>query len=648
MRPRGVSGRITRRLRQACGANVEPLDRRTLLSVTPVVLATLDGAAGRAVPRVAVDAAGDVFGTTLSVGESAGAVYEVVAGTGQAKTLATFGPSDPSTNVDGIDPGDILIDAAGNLFGDAAVGGTTAEGYVANGTLWELPAGASAVRVLYTFPPLGIFAVSSGFGPTSLSMDSARDLFGSAEQVIPHPYGTAPYAFEYVASSGTTKSVYGPDRDFREYASMSANVASSAAGDAYVLEESPLVAPTGVSLIRVPATAGSPAVTLATYATPEGVPTGAAVPVGVAVDPAGDAVLTVTGSASNTVAEVAAGALEPAVLATLQPGDGKTFVGNPVVDAAGDLFAVTSAGGADGFGSLVELKAGASDLTVLMPFTSAGEAGRVAGLTVDAGGDLFATRPTATGAEVFELQGVGSAAPPLASSLSPSVSRSTVPATVLFGTKVRGTVTVTLDNSGTAPVRGTDRVDLYAVADGQVARLVGSAGRRGKLAGHGLVEVVVPVKPVELPAGSYTLIAVVTDAAGGKSTATTGPAVTVNPVTVTLSARVSKVSSKVAAITSDQAVSFTLTLTNSGDGPATGPATVTVKLATADGGTTVITTSVKGVPASPVIGTRRSKSFRATLQVQLGVPAATPATLTVTYAQTNATAVAAPIEVTVG
>jgi hypothetical protein len=629
-------------------AVIDRLEPRTLLSVTPVVLGTVDGAA----PRVAVDAAGDVFGTTLSSGDSAGTVYEIPAGTNTVRTLVSFGSSDSSVNTLGINPGDILIDAHGDLFGDANSGGalTNVDGYASNGTLWELPAGGSAVRVLYTFPPLGIFPASSGYGPTSLSMDSAGDLFGSAEEVIPHPYGTAPYAFEYVSASGTTGSIYLPDT---EYASLYPNMASSPAGDGYVLEVSPFVGSVGVSLIRVPAsTTALPPVTLATFATPTGVPAGSVVPVGVAVDSAGDAFVTAT---DGTITEVAAGISTPTVRATLPSSAGSKFTGNPVVDAAGDLFTVTSAGGANGFGSLVELKAGGSGLEVLMPFTTAGEAARVAEMTVDAAGNLFATRPTATGAEVFELLGVGSAAPlasPPASPLNPSVARSTVPAAVLVGAKVRGAVTVTLDNSGSATVRGTDQVDLYAVAEGQVNRLVGSARRVGKLAGHGSAEVTVPVKPVALAAGSYTLIAVVTDAAGDKSTAATGPTVTVSPITVTLSARVSKVSTKFVASTSEQVISFTLTVTNTGDGPTTGPATVALTLTTADRGLIIQSDNVPIVPASPVIRAGRSRTVRATFQGDFGIPA-DPATLAVSYVQGiayelgTATAVADPVQVTV-
>ena len=643
-------GMADHRRRRSSGAGVEPLESRTLLSVTPLVLATLDGSTGPAAPRVAVDAAGDVFGTTLSVGDSAGTVYEIPAGTHAVRTLASFGSSDPSVNTLGIDPGDILIDKAGDLFGDATTGGSPVNSYyVSNGTLWELPAGASAVRVLHTFPPLGIFPASSAYGPTSLSMDSAGDLFGSAEEVIVHPYGAGSYAFEYVAASGTTRWIYGPGGG---YASLYANVASSPAGDAYVLEDSPFFDPIGVSLIRVPTgTTTLPSGTLATFATPTGVPVGSPVPVGVGVDAVGDAFVTVAGSASDTITEVAAGASQPTVRATLRPIDGKTFVGNPIVDAAGDVFAVTSAGGAHGYGTLVELPAGASAPELLMSFTSADENEQVVGLTVDAAGNLFGTMPTASGVAVFELRGVGIPAPDPAntSALTPLGERGTVPTHVVAGAKVRGTVTVTLDDTAAAATKGPATVNLYAVTAGQAAAdgvRVGSARYGRRLAGGRSARVAVAVRPVTLPDGSYTLVAVVTDATGGTSTAITGPAVVVAPPNIALSAVVTKLST--AAVTPGGPLSFTVTVTNSGNVNSVGTASLAVHLSVDGTAHTVLVPSHRGVPRSTTVKAGRAVSFRVTVTVPAAAAAMDLYPL-VAFAQDGQTATAAATTtVTVG
>lgn len=84
------------------------------------------------------------------------------------------------------------------------------------------------------------------------------------------------------------------------------------------------------------------------------------------------------------------------------------------VDAAGNLFGTTSAGGADGLGSVFEIASGSGVMTTLLDFNGTNGATPLAGLTADAFGNLLGTT-SAGGANnlgtVFEVTGSGYVTP---------------------------------------------------------------------------------------------------------------------------------------------------------------------------------------------------------------------------------------------
>ncbi len=136
----------------------------------PITLASFNGASG-ANPAAGLisDAAGDLFGTTDSLGAGGcGTVYELVntAGVYSAPvTLANF------TSSNGDSSSSLLMDAAGNLFG-TTYGGTG--GY---GTVFELAHTGSSYSAPIT---LASFNGANGYGPSSgLISDAAGDLFGT-------------------------------------------------------------------------------------------------------------------------------------------------------------------------------------------------------------------------------------------------------------------------------------------------------------------------------------------------------------------------------------------------------------------------------------------------------------------------------------
>jgi uncharacterized repeat protein (TIGR03803 family) len=148
------------------------------MTATLTILVSFNGADGDE-PRAGLiaDAAGDLFGTTEVGGATnSGMVFEIAkTPTGYASTatvLASFNGFDGS-----LPSGGLLADAEGDLFGTTAFGGPAGLGM---GTVFELvktPTG-------YANPPGTVvdFTGDNGLEPTGdLIADAAGDLFGTAE-----------------------------------------------------------------------------------------------------------------------------------------------------------------------------------------------------------------------------------------------------------------------------------------------------------------------------------------------------------------------------------------------------------------------------------------------------------------------------------
>ena len=94
---------------------------------------------------------------------------------------------------------------------------------------------------------------------------------------------------------------------------------------------------------------------------------------------------------SGTIFEIAAGSSKITTLATFNGADGDTPTGALTRDATGDLYGVTSAGGASYDGAAYELPAGAKTVKLLASFTAAAGTAPTAGPLLDSAGDLFGT-----------------------------------------------------------------------------------------------------------------------------------------------------------------------------------------------------------------------------------------------------------------
>lgn len=124
------------------------------------------------------DAAGNLYGTTLSGGNgAAGNVFELspLSGGGWTETVLhnfKFGSGDGN-----YPSGDLIMDMAGNLYGTTGEGGSGKCGTYGCGTVFEVSpqsGGGWAEMVLYSFA-----GSQDGVGPIGLVLDAAGNLYGT-------------------------------------------------------------------------------------------------------------------------------------------------------------------------------------------------------------------------------------------------------------------------------------------------------------------------------------------------------------------------------------------------------------------------------------------------------------------------------------
>jgi len=411
-------------------------------SGTVTVLGSFNGANG-AVPEgnLLIDANGNIFGSTEQGGaHSAGTLFEIPASTGSLTLLASF----DANGDNGMSPmGDLVMDASGNLFGTAQFGGI-ANGGGGNGVVFELAQGAGTVT------PYALFTTATGINPfTGLIMDSHGNMFGATTNSGTNAAGTL-----FEISAGTSSISYlaslpGPYGDISAGGlAIDANGnlfgttdgGGNPADNGIVFELSPTTAthlvfgqgplktvanqtmPTITakvedaqgrvisndhSLITLSLAANPSAGTLAGTTTVQALD-GIATFSNLSIDQYGQYTLHAADgaliSAISSPFSIVPSPLMP--LAALDSSTGNGPVGKLVMDSAGNLFGVTSQGGANGVGEIFELQKGATFLTPVVSFDAATGARPNVGLTIDAHGNLFGAT-TAGGAAgrgtLFEL-----------------------------------------------------------------------------------------------------------------------------------------------------------------------------------------------------------------------------------------------------
>jgi hypothetical protein len=171
--------------------------------------------------------------------------------------------------------------------------------------------------------------------------------------------------------------------------------------------------------------------------------------------------------------------------------------------------------------------------------------------------------------------------PPLAQPIVPGYFRDTLPGSIVGGTALYGVFTTSITNDDPIRVIETEIIDVYACPDGAIDSTsipIGKIVRRVVLRPQQqeLLRIPIATSKIALAPGNYMLLPQVTDLAGNSADGTTGPALAVAVPFVMLSASIGAVIPDPAKLGGH--ASFRLTLTNSGNISAAGPAILDIGL----------------------------------------------------------------------
>lgn len=160
-----------------------------------------------------------------------------------------------------------------------------------------------------------------------------------------------------------------------------------------------------------------------------------------------------------------------------------------------------------------------------------------------------------------------------------SLARSTLPAIAISGQRTTGGLGLNLFNASTSENIGPVSISLYASSDGTVdssSFLLSTLDRHYSFGASKGAELNFPVKSLDVPAGTYTILAQTTDQYGTVDTAPFGPTIAIVPAVISLSASVGPISP--ATVTAGGMIGFTLTIQNAGNVSSSGSATIAVGL----------------------------------------------------------------------
>lgn len=361
------------------------------------------------------DGAGNLYGTTTIGGSlQAGTVFKLSHGVGgwTETVLYTF-----SGGTDGRQPGGLVFDGGGNLYGTTSNGGSHNLGVIFK--LSPTQSGPWKQTVLFSFSP-GQGGVPPGsWDPFALTIDPAGNLYGATLYGVKHPQGGTVFRLSPNSTGGWVHSVLydfsgGVDGEFPALRSLTLD----AKGNLYGTSNGGGVYGAGVIFKLAPTPSGPWTQTILHAFS--GRADGSAPNGGLIFDKAGNLYgTTLSGGSSKCYpgcgvvfkfSPAAGGAWVEHVLYTFQ--NNEVPFGGLVLDPDGNLYGTTSGGGISGAGTVFKLTPAATGPwteTVLHSFapTSTDGAYPHATLLRDSSGNLFGTASlggsTFGGGVVFEV-----------------------------------------------------------------------------------------------------------------------------------------------------------------------------------------------------------------------------------------------------
>lgn len=452
---------------------------------TFTTLAFLTGTHGSdPVGGIVMDAAGNLYGTTVYttsglsgnysrqtgiVGAGDGTIFELPKGSRTITTLATF------NGANGESPeGTLVIDPNGSLFGTTRTGGAFSDG-----TVFELPAGSSSIITLASFNG------TNGSNPISpLLLDSAGNLFGTTPTGGANGDGTL---FEIPAGGGLTTLA---SFDGANGASPQAGLVEGGSGNLF----------------------GSAS--------------------------AGGA------NGDGDVYEVAASSSAITPLASFAGTDGSAPQGQLAIDSSGDVFGTARLNGSADDGTFFEVVSGSNAITTIASFNAINGA-LPNGLAADGNGNYFALTSAGGGFGLGTLDRIlqgGIANTP--GNFSVAEGMSTVPPVVVGGQIIDATLTVATTDA--LAVNGAVTFRLYVSSDNAIessATFVRTfiAPENVKTGVQFAVNFPILSLPTTLPTGFYRLLVQATDPVGNIAIATSGPGVEIVAPAVSYSANFTQI-----------------------------------------------------------------------------------------------------------
>lgn len=366
-------------------------------------LVAFDSNTNGASPRspLLLGADGNLYGTTQSgpIGRAFGSVFKIDPATGSLTTLAGFGVAQVRSNPQG----PLAMDSAGNIYG------TTAGGGKGNGTVFKLDPTTGALTTLVEFSAsIGNTPGAAPYG--GVILDAAGNLYGTTYNSGPKHNGTV---FKIDADSGelTTIHAFGGSRAVHPYGGVTLDAAGNLYGTTY-----------GGggdigTVFKIDGDSGA-----VSYPALFNRANGANPQAAVTLDAAGNIYGTTTAGGEfdrGTVFKIdAATGLLTTLVSFDRANNGWMPYAGVTLDAAGNLYGTTLGGGLYDAGTVFKIDAASGLLTTLFSFDRKDGHSPMTEVTLDAYGNIYGT--TSAGGPgnygtVFRLSPTSAAVPEPAS-----------------------------------------------------------------------------------------------------------------------------------------------------------------------------------------------------------------------------------------